>query len=180
MTESEFIVVVSGLPGSGKTTLAGQIAPLLGLPVIDKDDLLEALFHSVGDVTLPDRWRLSRQADHVLRERVESSPRAMVVSHWRRPELSMTSGTPTEWLRAFPAFVEVHCVCNPETAAVRFRRRDRNPAHGDRQKSAAEILDQFRAIHRLGPLGYGPVVTVDTEMPIDAAQVVEQIQQGLI
>jgi hypothetical protein len=103
----------------------------------------------------------------------------MVVSHWRRPELSMTSGTPTEWLLAFPAFVEVHCVCDPETAAERFLRRDRNPAHGDQQKSAAEVLDQFRALHRLGPLGYGPVVTVDTEMPVDAAQLVEQIQQAV-
>jgi cytidylate kinase len=179
VTESAFIVVVSGLPASGKTTLARQIAPLLGLPVIDKDDLLEASFHPVDDVSPLDRARLSRQADQVLRQRVESARRAVVVSHWRRPELSMTSGTPTEWLRAFPAFVEVHCVCDPETAAERFRSRDRNPAHGDRQKSPTEVLDQLRALHRLGPLGYGPVVTVDTEMPVDAAPLAEQIQQAV-
>jgi hypothetical protein len=147
--------------------------------VIDKDDLLEASFQSDGGVTPLDRSRLSRQADQVLRQRVESMPGAMVVSHWRRPELSTTSGTPTEWLRVLHAFVEVHCVCDPETAAERFRRRDRNPAHGDRQRSPEELLYQFRALHRLGPLGYGPVVTVDTEMPVDAAQLAEQIQQAV-
>lgn len=179
MTESAFLVVVSGLPASGKTTLARQVAPLLGLHVIDKDDRLEASFRPVGDVSPLDRARLSRQADQVLRQRVESAPRAVVVSNWRRPELSMTSGTPTEWLRAFPALVEVHCVCKPETAAERFRSRDRNPAHGDQRKSPTKLLDQFRALHRLGPLGLGPVVTVDTEAPVDAAQLAEQIQHAV-
>jgi len=37
-------VVVSGLPGSGKSVLAQRLSPLLGLPVIDKDDILDRLF----------------------------------------------------------------------------------------------------------------------------------------
>jgi cytidylate kinase len=179
VTESTFVVVVSGLPASGKTTLACQIGPLLGLPVVDKDDLLEASFRPDGGVSPMDRARLSRQADQALRQRVESAPRAVVISHWRRPELSMTSGTPTEWLRDFPTLVEVHFVCEPETAAERFRGRDRNPGHGDQRKSPTEAIDQFRALHRLGPLGLGPLVTVDTEGPVDAAQVAEQIQHAI-
>jgi len=170
---------VSGLPASGKTTLARQLAPLLGLPVIDKDDLLEASFRPVGDVSPLERSRLSRHADGVLRQRVERARNAVVVSHWRRPELSMTSGTPTLWLRAFPALVEVHCVCGPEIATERFCSRDRNAAHGDQRKSPAEVLDQFRALHRLGPLSLGPVVTVDTEVPVDAAQLAEQIRHAV-
>lgn len=179
MTEGVSIVVVSGLPASGKTTVARQIAPLLGLPVVDKDDLLEASFPPVGEVSPLDRVRLSRQADQVLRQRVESVPKAVVASHWRRPELSISSGTPTEWLRVFPALVEVYCLCDPETAAERFRNRDRHPGHGDWRKSLTEVLDQFRALHRLGPLGLGPVVTVDTGVPVDAAQVALQIQHAV-
>ena len=34
-------VVISGLPGSGKTTLARRLAQALNLPLIDKDDILE-------------------------------------------------------------------------------------------------------------------------------------------
>jgi hypothetical protein len=91
----------------------------------------------------------------------------------------MTSGTPPEWLRVFPTLVEVHCVCEPETVAERFRGRDRNPGHGDQRKSLTEVIDQFRALHRLGPLGLGSLVIVDTEGPVDAAQVAEQIQHAI-
>jgi hypothetical protein len=34
-------VIVSGLPGSGKSTLAQKLAPTLGLPLFDKDTILE-------------------------------------------------------------------------------------------------------------------------------------------
>ena len=37
-------VVVSGLPASGKTTLAKSLALALGLRLLDKDDILESLF----------------------------------------------------------------------------------------------------------------------------------------
>jgi shikimate kinase len=41
-------VVISGLPGSGKTTLGRRLAPALTLPFIDKDDILDRLFESKG------------------------------------------------------------------------------------------------------------------------------------
>ena len=40
--------MISGLPGSGKTTLARRLAPALKLPLIDKDDILKRLFESIG------------------------------------------------------------------------------------------------------------------------------------
>jgi len=47
-TDGRRFVVVSGLPGSGKSRVALQLAPLLGLAVVDKDDVLERLFNSKG------------------------------------------------------------------------------------------------------------------------------------
>ena len=40
-------MVVSGLPGSGKSALATGLSARLGLPVIDKDVVLEALYDSL-------------------------------------------------------------------------------------------------------------------------------------
>ncbi|WP_245771051.1 AAA family ATPase [Actinacidiphila guanduensis] len=41
-------VVVSGLPASGKSTLARGLAGRLGLPLIEKDAILESLYNSLG------------------------------------------------------------------------------------------------------------------------------------
>jgi len=42
------LVVVTGAPGSGKTTLAEALARELALPLLAKDDVKEALFDSLG------------------------------------------------------------------------------------------------------------------------------------
>jgi predicted kinase len=42
------LVIVSGLPCSGKTTLARRLAKELALPLIAKDDIKESLFDSLG------------------------------------------------------------------------------------------------------------------------------------
>ena len=52
-------VLVGGVPGSGKTTLARQLAPLLGVPLIAKDAIKEALMAALGpprDVAESQRW----------------------------------------------------------------------------------------------------------------------------
>ena len=59
-------LVMSGLPGSGKTTLGRSLARALDLPLLDKDEILEGLFDSLGIGDAEWRSRLSRAADEVL------------------------------------------------------------------------------------------------------------------
>jgi uridine kinase len=49
-------VVISGLPGSGKTTLGRRLAPVLNLPLIDKDDILDRLFELKGSASSAARF----------------------------------------------------------------------------------------------------------------------------
>lgn len=42
------IIIVTGLPGSGKTTLSKKLSKKLSLPVISKDAMKEMLFDSLG------------------------------------------------------------------------------------------------------------------------------------
>src|SRR5947209_4425192 len=110
-------VVISGLPGSGKTTLARQLAPALNLPILDKDSILEHLFDSkgVGDAA----WRrmLSRESDTALQAQATASDGAILVSFWHQPGMAPDSGTPTTWLSELSEhIVNVHCVCSPDIA----------------------------------------------------------------
>ena len=121
-------VLVSGHPGSGKTTLARDLAPLLGLPLIDKDDILERLFEAKGVGDAEWRRRLSRESDALLQTEAGQSTGAVLTSFWRLPGMPPDSGTSTEWLFDLSEIiVTVRCVCPAEIAAERFTRRTRHP-----------------------------------------------------
>jgi glucokinase len=181
VTTESLTVVVSGLPGSGKTTVARQLAPQLDLAVIDKDDFLESLFRKTTgndrEVDLELRYELSRQADDMLIERSKNTARAVVVSFWRRPEVSETAGTPFEWLRELPNAVEVYCRCDANTAAHRFVGRSRHPAHGDGTRSFDQLLQQLVQLGRLGPLGLPRLVEVDTMVAVDTGRLATRIAE---
>jgi adenylate kinase family enzyme len=51
-----FAVLVTGLPGSGKTTLAGPIASRLNVPLIAKDHIKELLADHLGLGPLADQY----------------------------------------------------------------------------------------------------------------------------
>ena len=173
-------VLISGLPGSGKTTLGSQLAPLLSLPLIDKDDILDRLFESrgVGDAA----WRrsLSRESDAILQNEAINSDGAVLASLWRLRGMPSDSGTPTDWLDADSYdVIHLHCVCEPEVAASRFLHRRRHPGHRDVDSSPAEVLVSLRKLVRLPPLDIGQRIDVDTSREPNLTDVVGAIRGAL-
>ncbi len=174
-------VVMSGLPGSGKTTLGRRLAALLALAMLDKDDILDALLNTVGSPDPQSRQMLSRASDAVMETIAANSPGAVLSSFWRRERLTTTSGTPTAWLHQLPdaRLVEVHCVCPPTTAAERFQARRRHRGHHDRRYTTDELIDRFTRLDAEGPLHLGHLVQVDTSSDVDPGPIAAAINGHL-
>jgi len=176
---AKHFVVVSGLPSSGKSTLALQLAKALNLPLLDKDHLLERLFESRGLGDVEWRRKLSRESDLVLEAQAAVSEGAVLVSHWHLPGMPSTSGTPTAWISQLPGkVVNVHCKCSAELSASRFAHRTRHPGHLDYQRSHAEILASIRQVASFGTLHLGPRIEVDTSHAPDLAVVLNDVDNA--
>lgn len=173
----EGFVVVSGLPGSGKSTLAQRLSPALGLPLLDKDAILERLFESRGPGDFEWRRSLSRESDLILQMEAATLRGAILVSHWHLAGMPSDSGTPTGWIcKLSDRVVNVNCECPAEVSAERFVSRKRHPGHLDDERSRVEILASIRGIASFGNIDVGPRIDVDTSQPPDLDVVLRQIR----
>ncbi len=160
-------VVVSGLPASGKTTLARELAVRLGWPHLDKDAMLESLFEADDAPDLDRRRALSREADVAFEAAAVEKGTAVLSSWWRHPLSGSPSGTPIAWLRERDAaLVEIRCLCPPAEAVRRFLERRRHAGHADALRTEAGLLAQCDDASTLGPLFPGAAIACDTSMPV--------------
>lgn len=170
-------VVISGLPGSGKSTLGRGLAHALKLSIIDKDEILEKLFDFRGTGDSAWRRKLSRESDEIFESQARASGGAVLISHWHLAGMAGDSGTPTEWISELQGIVvQVHCVCPAEIAAARFRERNRHPGHLD-GRSHVEILASLRATEQLGGLRLGNRWEVDTSRDVDFDAVAREVEK---
>jgi thymidylate kinase len=161
--QNDMYLIFSGIPASGKSTLARELAAALNLTFIDKDEILEELFDALGCDNSADRQKLSRASDNILQLSSIRSQRAAIVSFWQSSSGRENSGTPTSRITKLPGpVVEIYCDCSPELAIRRFQRRERHPSNFDGEKSLEEIRLWFERVAADGPIGIGNLVTVDT------------------
>ncbi|MFF1415946.1 AAA family ATPase [Streptomyces sp. NPDC058289] len=171
MRDNSF-VVLTGLPASGKSTLARGLAAHLDLPVLDKDVILESLYDSLGVGDQTWRHRLSRAADDILFALAADARQAVLVNWWHR------DSAPGRLHQLDAHLVEVFCDCPTTLVAERFRTRKRHPGHLDRDLSPEQLHERLAAwASRPGPLGLsGPLRTIDTSRPVDAAALARDIR----
>jgi predicted kinase len=171
--ETPLVVVVTGPPAAGKTTVARGIAAQLQLPLLTKDAIKEALFDALGAGDLAWSKRLGAATYLVLAALVEDSVRAgasVVV------EGNFVLGSELERrLAALPArVVQVHCSASLELLIERYASRERHPGHVD-----SERIDAVREAVETGrhdPLDVpGEVIRLDTSKPLDLAAVTERV-----
>lgn len=60
------LLIVAGMPASGKSTIAKKLSAHFGFPIIEKDEIKEELFDTVGFMNYPEKRRLDVAATAVL------------------------------------------------------------------------------------------------------------------
>jgi predicted kinase len=153
-------VLVGGWPGSGKTTLSRSLATELGLPLLSKDEVKEALMNALGAPSdVEESRRLGRAAVFAVLAAARGCPGAVVDSTWYRYADALA--------RALPGpIVEVRCRVPLATAQDRYATRIRDERQLDGLRSSSELWGD-----EVAPLGLGHVLDVDTSGPVDVAEV---------
>lgn len=170
-TLSRRIVLISGAPGAGKTTLALPLAAQLGWPLISKDHIKETLFDAMGGIggDLQESRRFGAGAMETLWALASRCPEVILEANFRphsvyeREKLIGLDGK----------VVELHCVCPLDEAFRRFQARGAagvHPAHPWHEMNRA-AFDEFDQ-----PVGVGSVIKVDTTKPVDSAALANEVR----
>ncbi|MGH2549954.1 MAG: AAA family ATPase [Thermomicrobiales bacterium] len=146
------LILVSGLPATGKSTLADTIGDALSLPVITKDTIKELLFDTIGwsdrawsmklgGASMELLWFIAAQ--HV---RVGSS--VVLESNFSK---SFTDPQLAKFRAQWPIkVIEVHCVADREVILERYRARaaegERHPGHMEwnAEQMETDLLPRIR------------------------------------
>jgi predicted kinase len=172
--DEEVVVVVAGIPASGKTTLATALSAQLGWPLISKDVVKEALFDSLGSGDLEWSQRLGRAGHLVMYSLGALMPRVILEAHFQRgvaePEL----------LALNRRIVQVYCRCPVDLAANRYRRRIDDPARhaGHLPEHQSDEVTERWTKDEPTPLAFpnALLIEVDTTGPVDIGVVATTIQ----
>ena len=161
------LIIITGAPASGKTTLGRRLAGDLRLPFIGKDDIKERLFDSLGWKDREWSRQMGLATYPLLYYFVETELRAgisLIVESNFRPEYDTAKFLKLQQQYGFEP-VQVFCHASGQILLARVRQRarsgERHPGHVDHI-----LYEEMQDVPVQGgyaplPIG-GPLVTVDT------------------
>ena len=132
------IIIVSGPPASGKTTLAKQIATKFGLPIVHKDDLKELLFEAFEYRSREQSSKLgatSMQLLYFFTETLVKAGQSLIVESNFNADIATQEFVNIKKKYDFEPF-QIQCKTDGEVLLQRFQARsqtgERHSAHFDK------------------------------------------------
>jgi predicted kinase len=162
------LVIITGAPGTGKTTLGRRLAADFGLPFIYKDGIKELLFDRLG-------WKEDRQWSktlslatydlmfYFLESQLQAGRSLIVEANFKAPK----DAGKFLALRGKHPFRPIQIYCHAERAVLlaRFKQRgaspERHPGHID-HLTQGDILESLARNEYAALLIAGPLLPVDT------------------
>lgn len=169
------MIVVGGIPGSGKTTLARRLADAVHVPALARDEIKEGMHVTAGADDPADVRRFADAAFALFWTTVgilvDGGVSLVAEAAFHRDH----AGVDLEQLATRADVRLLWCSVDPDVARARYRARAplRHPAHADLVMAERMAHPAFDASIYDPPPGPWPVVEVDTTGPESSPPVAE-------
>jgi len=135
--ERPALIVVNGLSGTGKSSLAQRLAADLGLPCVGNDQLKEVIFNTLGWSNLAWSERLGVTSSALLWSvcgSIVCAGSSLVIENHFKADVDAPKLRDLQ-ARCRPRIVEIHCHAERKVLVRRVKARitegDRHPGHGE-------------------------------------------------
>jgi predicted kinase len=169
------LLVVTGMPSAGKTTVAEGLARRLRLPLVAKDEIKESLYDALDADDIDASARFGAAAYALIfalaRSMLDSGVSAIVEANFFRDQSAEFTSLPAHRL------VQVHCHAPLAVLTERYASRARHPGHHDAEKIKELPARLASGAHDALDLP-GELIELDTTRPLDLDALAARVLRG--